>query len=42
MRGCSVSQVPPTSPLPGQDVEHAIRQAGLGVDLGQFQGGQRR
>ena len=25
----------------GEDVEHAIRQAGFGVDLGQFQGGQR-
>lgn len=25
----------------GQDVEHAVRQAGFGVDLGQFQGGQR-
>src|SRR5471032_2889304 len=25
----------------GQDVEHASRHAGFGVDLGQFQGGQR-
>ena len=40
--GCSTSRCPQTLPGPGDDVQHALRQAGLERDPLQLERGQRR
>ena len=41
MSGCSASALPVGGAEPQHDVEHALRQAGLGEDLRELQRGQR-